>query len=591
MITFLRWMRGIALGTLNGIAKLAFFVVLLIVALFIVGLIEGDGLPSKMVLNLDLRSSPPDSTHAPQLFSSRRTPSVMDTVLALDRAGRDSRVKGAFLQLGGGLSVAQAEEIGAALIRFRATGRFVVAYAQGFMDAGLGDYLTAASADQIWMEPKSPFSAAGTGAGAIFLRGLFDKVQAVPQIVKRADYKSAADMFMEKGYTAPDREQTTAFLQSWYDSGVKAIAAERKLDTKTVVAILQKSPQFAEDAQRAHLIDRIGYDEEARQAARARAGSAKLVQIGDYARATENEGRAGNGPHVALIEASGDIVDGTADHGALGGSEVIAGDDYAKAFRKARRDKTIRAILFRIDSPGGSVTASAQILDALKAAEGAGKPVIVSMGPLAASGGYYVSTAADKIVAEPATLTGSIGVLTGKVSVGKTLALIGVGAGDIGVGNNALFDSAIEPFTPAQLASLNRQADVVYADFMQKVAQGRKLPLAHVEQIAKGRVWTGADAKPRGLVDDLGTFWTAVGEVKKAIGVSPDVRLIFREYPEREGFFEVLAEFFSGSAAGLRAVEGLSTLMQGSAARAVVGALGEAPREPVELRATNLPVR
>lgn len=590
MIAFLRWMRGIAFGTLNGIARLALFVVLVVIALFIVGLIEGDGLPSRMVLNLDLRSSPPDSSHTPQLFFARRTPSVMDTVMALDRAGRDSRVKGVFLQVGGGLSVAQAEEIGAALIRFRATGRFVVAYAQGFLDAGLGDYLTAASADQIWMQPKSPFSAAGTGAGAIFLRGLFDKVQAVPQIVKRADYKSAADMFMEKGYTGPDREQTTAFLQSWYDSAVKAIAAERKLDAKTVVTILQASPQFAEDARSAHLIDKVGYDDDARRAARARAGSAKLVQIGDYARATADEGMGGHGPHVALIEASGDIVDGTADHGALGGSEVIAGDDYAQAFRKARRDKSIRAILFRIDSPGGSVTASAQILEALKEARAAGKPVIVSMGPLAASGGYYVSSAADRIVAEPATLTGSIGVLTGKVSVGKTLALIGVGAGEIGVGNNALFDSAIEPFSPAQLASLNRQADVVYADFMQKVAEGRKLPIADVQRIAKGRVWTGADAKPRGLVDDLGTFWTAVGEVKKAIGVSPDVRLVFREYPEREGFFAALAEFFSGSAAGLRAVEGLSTLVQQPAVHAVVGAFDRAPREPVELRATNLPL-
>lgn len=591
MIVFLRWMRGIALGTLNGIAKLAFFVVLLVIALFIVGLIEGDGLPSNMVLDLDLRSSPPDSSHTPELFFSRRTPSVMDTVLALDRAGRDSRVKGVFLQLGGGLSVAQAEEIGAALTRFRATGRFVVAYAQGFLDAGLGDYLTAASADQIWMEPKSPFSAAGTGAGAIFLRGLFDKIQAVPQIVKRADYKSAADMFMEKGYTEPDRVQTTAFLQSWYNSAIGAIAAERKLDAKKVVAFLQTSPQFAEDALREHLIDKLGYDEQAKGAARERAGSAKLVQIGDYAHATADEGMAGNGPRVALIEASGDIVDGAADHGALGGSEVIAGDDYAQAFRNARRDKSVRAILFRIDSPGGSVTASAQILEALKAAQADGKPVIVSMGPLAASGGYYVSSAADRIVAEPATLTGSIGVLTGKVSVGKTLALIGVGAGDIGVGNNALFDSAIVPFSPSQLANLNHQADVIYGDFMQKVASGRKLPLAQVEQIAKGRVWTGADAKPRGLVDRLGTFWTAVGEVKKAIGVSPDTRLVFREYPAREGFFEALAEFFSGSAAGVRAVEGLSALLQRPAVRAVTGALDQTPRESVELRATNLPVR
>jgi protease IV len=589
MIAFLRWMRRIALGTLNGIAMILFFAVLVVVAFFIVGLIEGDGLPSRMVLNLDLRTSPPDSSHTPTLLFERRTPPVMDTVLALDRAGRDSRVKGVFLQLGGGLSVAQAEELGAALIRFRATGRFVIAYAQGFLDNGLGDYLTAASADQIWMEPKSPFSAAGAGAGAVFLRGLFDKIQAVPQIVKRSDYKSAADMFMEKGYTGPDREQTSTFLQSWYNSAVAAISSERKLSRKAVVAVLQASPQFAEDARRAHLIDELGYDDQARRAARQRSGEGKLVEMGDYARATEDESAIGQGPHVALIEAAGDIVDGTADHGALGGSEVIASDDYADAFRRARRDKTIRAILFRIDSPGGSVTASAQILEALKEAKSAGKPVIVSMGPLAASGGYFVSCAADRIVAEPATLTGSIGVLTGKVSFGKSLGLVGVGADEIGVGNNALFDSAIQPFSPEQLANLNQQADVVYADFKQNVAEGRKLTLAHVENIAKGRVWTGADARPLGLVDELGNFWTAVGEVKKAIGVSPDVRLVFKEYPEREGFLEALADVLSGSMAGVRAVEGLSTLMRSPAVQTVESAFEEVPHSPVELRATDLP--
>ncbi len=592
MIAFLRWMRGIALGTLNGVVKFVFFLVLLAAVLFVIGLIEGDGLPARMVLALDLRSSPPDSSHAPDLFFERRTPPVMDTVLALDRAGRDSRVKGVFLQVGsGGLSVAQAEEIGAALIRFRATGRFVVAYAQGFLDTGLGDYLTAASADQIWMEPKSPFGAAGTGAGAIFLRGLFDKIQAVPQIVKRADYKSAADMFMQKDYTPPDREQTTAFLQSWYNSAIKAIAAERKLDARTVIASLQASPQFAEDAQRARLIDRLGYDDEAKHAARVRAGGARLVLVGEYARATEDESMIGQGPHVALIEAAGDIVDGSADRGTLGGSAVIAGDDYADAFRKARGDKSIKAILFRINSPGGSVTASAQILEALKEARAAGKPVIVSMGPLAASGGYYVSCAADRIVAEPATITGSIGVLTGKVAIGKSLGMIGVGADEIGVGKNALFDSGFQPYTPDQLANLNEQADVIYTDFMQKVAQGRKLPFVQVQAIAKGRVWTGADAKPRGLVDDLGTFWTAVGDVKKAIGVSPDTRVIFKLYPAKAGYLEALVAMFGGSVAGVRAMEGLSTIMQVPAARAILEAVGGSPRTPLELKATNLPAQ
>jgi protease-4 len=591
MIAFLRWLRAIAFGTLNGIAKLAFLVVLAVFALFVVALVEGDGLPSRMVLNLDLRNVPPDSSHAATFFTER-TPPTIDTVLALDRAGRDSRVKGVFLQLGGGLPIAQAEEISAALIRFRATGRFVVAYAQGFNDPGLGDYLTAASADEIWMEPKSPFGPSGTGAGAVFLRGVFDKINAVPQIVKRADYKSAADMYMEKDYTGPDREQTTAFLTSWYHAAVKAIAAERKVGTKSVTTMFDADPQFAEDAKRAHLVDRLGYDGQAKDAARDRGGErSKLVAMGEYARATESDSEVGNGPHVALIEGTGEIVDGSTGRGGFGQSEAMAGDDYADAFRSAARDHRIKAILFRIDSPGGSVTASDQILEALKEAKAAGKPVIVSMGPLAASGGYYVATAADKIVAEPATLTGSIGVLTGKVAIGKSANMIGLTVDDIGVGKNALFDSAVNPYTPEQLANLNHQADVIYADFMHKVADGRKLPFATVQTIAKGRVWTGADALPKGLVDELGTFWTAAGEVKTLLGITPDTRLVFKRFPEKQGFISALFDLFSGTRAGLRTMEGLSVLLNRPEVQATIRAIDDTPHAPIELRAVNLPVR
>jgi len=269
----------------------------------------------------------------------------------------------------------------------------------------------------------------------------------------------------------------------------------------------------------------------------------------------------------------------------------MAGDDYADAFRSAARDKRIKAILFRIDSPGGSVTASDQILEALKEAKAAGKPVIVSMGPLAASGGYYVATAADRIVAEPATLTGSIGVLTGKVAIGKSLGLIGVTADDIGIGRNALFDSALNPYSPEQLANLNHQADVIYGDFMQKVADGRKLPIKTVQSIAKGRVWTGADALPRGLVDELGTFWTAVGDVKTLIGATPDTRLVFRRYPERAGFLETLFGFFGSASAGVRAMEGLEVLLNRPAVQETIRALDQTPHSPIELRAVNLPVQ
>ena len=271
MVAFLKWSKSIALGTLNAIVKVALFVVILLVVLMVIGMVRGDGLPEKIVLTADLRHSLPDSNR-PGPFDVSRQLTIMDFVLALDRASRDSRVKGLFVRVGdGGLTVPAAEEIGAAIRRFRQGGRFVIAHSQGFDSGGMGDYLAAAGANEIWMQPKATFGAAGAGAGSIFLKGLFDKIQAQPQMVKRTIYKSAADTFMEKDYTGPDREQTTAFLRSWYASATAGAAAERKLPPQAVAATFEQSPQFAEDALRARLIDRIGYDDEAKDAAMSRA--------------------------------------------------------------------------------------------------------------------------------------------------------------------------------------------------------------------------------------------------------------------------------------------------------------------------------
>jgi len=556
-----------------------------------IGFARGDGLPGNMVLALDLRGPMLDSSPDAAFDFGDRRVSVMDAVLTLDQASRDSRVKGVYVRVGtAGMSVPQAEEIGAALQRFRASGKFVIAHSQGFLSSGLGDYLVAANAGEIWMQPKSPFGAAGPAAGAFFLRGLFDKIDAVPQIAKRSDYKSAADMFMEKDYTPADREQTTALLQSWYDSSTTAAAADRKLDPKAVAAAFEASPQFADDARKAGLIDHIGYDDDAQAAAIARAGDgARLTRLSEYQHETENERGLSEGTHVALIEAAGEIVDGTAHAGVFGGSTVIAGDDLSDAIRAATKDKDIKAILLRIDSPGGSVTASDQILDALKKAQLAGKPVIVSMGAVAASGGYYVSAAADRIVAEPGTITGSIGVLTGKVSVGKSLALIGVGANEIGVGKNAMMDSGISPYTPDQWTALNAQADAIYDDFTRKVAAGRKLPLERVQDVAKGRVWSGADARVRGLVDELGGFWTAVDAVKKLTGVKAEDRLVFKRYPKPVSFFDAVDDTFAGSSAGVKALEGLAAIERDPTVHALIRAVSAAPQGAIELRATNLP--
>lgn len=591
MLGFLRWARSIVVGAVNGILKLTLAIVIVVGLIAVIGLIKGDGLPSKMVLTADLRGSMPDSTPPGFVFGGKPL-SVMGTVLALDRAGRDSRVKGFFIRLGSAsLSVPQAEELSAAVKRFRATGKFVTADAQGFLSTGLGDYLLASSANEIWMQPGSPFSAAGAGAGTIFLRGLFDKIDAVPQMVKRAEYKSAADMYMEKGFTPANRQQTTALLQSWYDAATSAAAAHRKIPLPKLIADMNASPQFAADAKKAGLIDKIGYGDDARSAALKRAGKgAEAVSLRRYAAITSQGSSFGSGARVALITGEGEIVDGSADGGVFSSRQVIAGDDFARAIRRATENRDVKAIILRIDSPGGSVLASDQILHAVKKAQAAGKPVVVSMGAVAASGGYYISSSANRIVAEPGTITGSIGVLTGKVSFGKTLGLIGVSAEQIGVGKNALFDSAIAPYTPDQLAALNHQADVIYADFKKKVAAGRKLPLTKVDAIAKGRVWSGADARKRGLVDTLGGFWTAVAEAKTLAKIPAKDRAIFVHYPRAHGFFEAMDELFGNTEASMKAIQGLSTLAETPLARAAIEAMGSAPRGGVELRATGLPL-
>jgi protease-4 len=311
--------------------------------------------------------------------------------------------------------------------------------------------------------------------------------------------------------------------------------------------------------------------------------------MSEFVRVAKDRGDYAAGPRIALIQASGEIQEGSAGGGLFGANNVIAGDDLSKAIRAATADTSVKAIVLRVDSPGGSVSASDQILDAVKKAQASGKPVVVSMGSLAASGGYYISLSANRIIAEPGTITGSIGVLTGKVSIERSLALVGVGTASVGVGHNALYDSEFQPYTPDQLAALNHEADVIYADFTAKVAKGRKLPLAQVLDIAKGRVWSGADGKAHGLVDELGGLWTATDAAKKLAGIPQSERVSFRIYPRQKNLLDAISDFFGNSEASARAVEGFVTLMNAAPVRAVVGAVSDLPRGGVELRATNLP--
>ncbi|OAI44777.1 hypothetical protein AYO42_04115 [Rhizomicrobium sp. SCGC AG-212-E05] len=591
MIRFLGWGRSIVMSVVNGIARAVVALILLLAVLLIFSLARGDGQPGNMVLALDLREPIADSSASPATVFTPRRVTVMEVVLGLETAGRDKRVKGMVMKLGNGaLSTAEGQEIAAAIERFRSRDKFVIAQTTAFFGAGLGDYVAASAANEIWMQPKAPFTPSGAGGGGLFLRGVLDKIEAEPQIVKRAEYKSAADMFMEKQMSAADREQLTRLMQSVYDSAVARVATNRKLSREDVVAGLEASPQFSEDVLKRRLIDRIGYDDQATAAANARAGSGvKTVKFMNYARDAAKPLGDGN---IAIVEAAGEIRDGTAKNSLLGASAGIASDDLSEAIRQATRDKSIKAIVLRVDSPGGSVTASDQILHAVKGAQAAGKPVVVSMGGVVASGGYFISTTANRIVAQPGTITGSIGVLTGKISFNKTLGLVGANSEQVSVGRNTLMGSPLSPYTPEQLAILNRQADVIYDDFTAKVAAGRKLPIAKVREVARGRVWSGTDAQTHGLVDRLGGFWTAAGEAAVLAKVPP-AEMVFKIYPRRTGLLGSLSRLMGDMDASFGLLGRIESLLNLPALQALLGGISELPAGElsggVSLKAPGLP--
>jgi len=587
----LTWIWGIVKSVLNGIAKAVVFVLILILVLIAVALFGGDGVARNTVLELDLRNAMDDKTTPGLLDLGKSKLSIMDVVLGLDRASRDARVKGIFLRVGSAdLSLPKAEELRDALKLFKQSGKFVIAHSQSFYSGGLGDYTAAAAADQIWMQPVSTFFSTGASATTLFFKGLFDKVNATPQFVQRYEYKDAPNSFTQTDYTPAHREATTRLLQSWFDSATAEAAADRKLERAALVAVLDESPLMADTVKDKGLITNIGYDDDARDAAKAKAGAgAKVMRFDRYVQATRNQGAGFGAPTIAFVHAAGDIVEGGDDNPLSQASGSVAGDTFADAIRSAAADRNVKAILLRIDSPGGSAIASDQILDALKKAHAKGKPIVVSMGSVAASGGYYIAVAADRIVAEPGTLTGSIGVFMGKFAIAKSLQMIGVDARELAVGKNALFQSDVVPWDQSQLGQANDQADIVYADFTQKVAEGRKMPLARVQEVARGRVWTGADAKERGLVDELGGFWTAVADVKRLSGIALNTRVAFKNYPAPRGLFGTVSRLVDGSSAALSALDGLNALLQSAPIRALVGAVRIIPEEGAQLRASGLP--
>jgi protease IV len=505
--------------------------------------------PKRLILEADFEQgmieSMPDDGLARVLMTKKLC--VRDVVEALQKASQDDRVKGLVARVGqSNMRLAQVQEVRDAIIAFRATGKPAIAYAETFGEVSPGNssYYLATAFDTVYLQPSGDVGLTGLIYEQPFVRGTLDKLGIVPRLDGRKEYKSYRYMFTEHKYLPPHREAITQVMESQFSQIIRGISGARKLTEVQVRSLINEGPFFGQPALDAKLIDGLAYRDEVYEKIREKAGAkAELLSLTEYRK------RAGSpyekGTTIALIYGVGGIIRGKNAYDPGSGEVLIGSDTIASAIREAVEDKAVKAILFRIDSPGGSYVASDTIWREIIKAKKAGKPVIASMGGRAASGGYFIAMAADKIVSQPGTITGSIGVFGGKMITTGFWNKLGVTWDEVHTSKNADAWTQTKDFTPAQRARFTQWLDRVYDDFTAKVASGRKLSREEVEKIAKGRIWTGEDAKRLGLVDELGGYPTALRLVRSAAGLPENAPVRLKVFPEKKSLIKFIADLKS----------------------------------------------
>jgi protease IV len=482
----------------------------------------------------DLAEAPPTTPVA--ALRGLRTLPLRGVVRALEKAAEDDEVVGLVAHTGKEIGFSQVEELRAAVGRIRASGKRTVAYAETFGEMGPGNssYHLASAFEEIWLQPTGDLGLVGLAATAVFLRGSLDKLGIQTQIGQRHEYKTAPNTFNETDLTPPHREMLEALVGSITDGIVRDVAAARGLTEEAVREAVARAPLTGQEALEGGFVDRLGYRDELYRELREELtdGDAepRLRFVDRYGKPGSPLSRlSGSVEHlpqvvhrrrdvIAVIGVHGPIHLGrTGSPGPLSGPNAGA-DTVTAALRSAGKDDHVRAIVLRIDSPGGSAVASDAIRRAVLEVRSGGTPVVASMASLAASGGYFIAMPCDRVVANPSTLTGSIGVWGGKQVVSDGLGRIGITRATVSAGRYADMFSTDRPFDEEEWARVGGWLDRVYDDFTEKVAQDRDLPLARVQELARGRVWTGSQAAEHQLVDGLGGLSHAVDTACELIG-------------------------------------------------------------------------
>ena len=475
-------------------------------------------------------------------------PTVQSVVNSLRKAKVDARIPGVILMPSGPqLLWGKAQEIRDAVLDYKASGKPIVAFLEY---GGTQEYYLASAADKVFLLPGSPLDLVGVASYEMFIRGALDKIDAYPDMLHAGDFKTASNFYTETTFTPEHREMAESLNRDLYEQIIDGIADGRQMAKSNVRRLIDEGPFLSADALEAGLVDGLIYADELKRQDPFDEGDWREIADRDYRQISLASVGLNRGQRIALIYAVGTITSGAGGVDLVGG-EVLGSDTLVQAIRAARTDDSVRAIVLRIDSPGGSAVASDVIWREVMLAK-ADKPVIASMSDLGASGGYYMAMAADTIVAQPATLTGSIGVVAGKITTGGTYEKVGVTIEPVSNGRFAGMYSPVTPFTDDERAKMQEHIDAIYEQFLMKAAEGRGTTRDVIHAVAQGRVWTGRMAKERGLVDELGGLGRAIALVKERVGIDADADVELVVYPRPKSLFELLRGGFTAAQAAAR---------------------------------------
>lgn len=504
------------------------------------------------VLALKVEGELPDyvpDSFARRIFGHDKL-SMTTLVEQLRKAKVDNRIRGVLLEidlLGAGWG--KADELREVIADFRTSGKPIYA----FIEVGTNkEYYVATACERVYVSPSGDLFINGLAADVMFFRGALDKLGVYPDVFKIGKYKNAPDQFTNKEMTKEHREVVNAILDDFFNRFVGTVAEARKKSPEDIRALIDRAPLSAEEARDAGLIDGASYRDEVEGELKKRLGykdeeELHVTRADTYKEISADSVGLNRGERIAVIYASGQIWPGKSESGAMGGDQSVGSDTMVKAINDAARDRTIKAIVLRVDSPGGVHYASDAIWHAVEVAKQK-KPVVVSMGDLGASGGYYISCNANKILAEPSTITGSIGIFAGKPVIKGLYDWLGVTNEYVLRGKTAGLFRETEKFTPEERERFESTVKSKYYDeFVPKVAKGRGRDREYIDSIGQGRVWTGAQAKEKGLIDEFGGLDKAVEVARELAGIPADkgVRRVILPYPRN--FFE---DLFGGGGGG-----------------------------------------